>query len=231
MFCEIFSKPSRLENELRKEWSFYPMRRIRELAPQNEEEKQPQEWEALLEGVTVKRNWREVPWDPSTLANLHETLKWNELMDERIDLYPDEEKSNRIRVIQRIAERKLSGTARQCFLLCLNAGLTQKRIAELLRVHEDTVRRSIERGIAVVRECLKESPLGEFPAAKGRRPVVRVRIFPIDNRKEKEEFQRFINDHPVIHISYGGDNLFREVMTVYLTGKPGNRRDNTSAMD
>ncbi|MEW6235598.1 MAG: hypothetical protein AB1656_09450 [Candidatus Omnitrophota bacterium] len=207
------------------------MRRESELVHKNEEEKQPQEWETLLEDITVERNWREAPWDPSTLANLHETLKWNELMDERIDLYSDDEKTNRIRIIQQIAERKLNGTTRQCFLLYLNAGLTQKRIGELLRVHEDTARRSIERGIEIVRECLKESPLGEFPAAKGRRPVVRVRIFPLDNRKEKEEFQRFLNDHAIIHISYSGERLFREAMAVYLTGKPGSRKDNTPIQD
>ncbi|MDP8246273.1 MAG: hypothetical protein P9L94_19475 [Candidatus Hinthialibacter antarcticus] len=184
---------------------------------------QPPAWEEKLKDITVERDYHEAPWDPGVLASICEQSGLETLHEQRIDDVPSPETEKQIEAIRRVARRKLRGVSQQTMLLMLSCGAGPKRIAAMLRVSEDTIRRSIERGVAVVRECLNDFEWGEFPSGKGKRPTVRSALFPLDSVNEREQFQTFLNQRTIIHVSLRGDDLFREALVVYLVGKPGSR--------
>lgn len=185
------------------------------------EQGQPPEWEALLSNVSHSRDYHESSWDPAILSLMIEQSGFSQVNEQRIDEVAPPEIDRQLDAIRRLARRKLRGITQQCILLVLATGAGPGRIAKWLRVSEDTVRRSIERGVQTLRECLEPLEYGEFPAGKGRRPTVRAAVFALDSADERERFQAFLNERTVVHLSYRGDDIFREVMAVYLTGKPG----------
>lgn len=184
---------------------------------------QPPQWEEQLKDITVERDYHEAPWDPGILASICEQSGLEPIHEQRIDDVPNPETEKQIEAIRRVVRRKLKGVNQQTILLMLSCGAGPRRLAQMLRVSEDTIRRSIERSVAVIRECLNEFEWGEFPIGKGKRPTVRSALFPLDSANEREEFQAFLNQRTIVHISLRGDDLFREALVVYLVGKPGAR--------
>ncbi|MBZ0257501.1 hypothetical protein K8I31_15650 [bacterium] len=184
---------------------------------------QPPVWEEKLKDITVERDYHEAPWDPSILACICEQTGLEALHEQRVDDVPSPETEKMIDAIRRVARKKLKGVNQQTILMMLSCGAGPRRMAQMLRVSEDTIRRSIERGVSVIRECLNDFDWGEFPVGRGKRPTVRAAVFPLDRPEEREQFQAFLNQRTVIHVSYRGDDLFREALVVYLVGKPGAR--------
>lgn len=175
------------------------------------------EWEELLKDVTFERDWREVPWDSSIISEIGDRIEVNELLNERLDEYPNEEMWRAVDTLRKIADKKLEGRDRTIFLLYLLSGKTQEEIANTLNVHPDTVRRSIERSVRVIRELIQTKKYGDFPVGPGKRPYARVRVFALDSREEKERFLHFVNEHEVWHLAFTSNDLFREAMVIYLT--------------
>ncbi len=191
--------------------------------PYDTDHGQPPEWEEKLKDVTIERDYHEAPWDPGILASICEQTGLESLHEQRIDDVPSPETEKRLDAIRRVARRKLKGVNQQAILLMLSCGAGPRRMAEMLRVSEDTIRRAIERGVGAIRECLNGFEWGEFPTGKGKRPTVRSGLFPLDTASEREQFQAFLNQRTIIHVSLRGDELFREALVVYLVGKPGSR--------
>ena len=179
-------------------------------------------WEEALKSVTRERDRREILFDPHVLQHLHLEGQKLEIVGEFVNYDSDMEKSRQIDLVRRIAQKKLKGLSRYCILMVLMTGAGPKRLSELLGVSQSVVNRAIQRGARIIRNCLSET-LGDFPVAKGARPPVRASIFPLDTLKERERFQTFLNENTVVHVSYRGDDAFREVMAVYLTGKAAKR--------
>lgn len=189
----------------------------------NTELTHPPEWEALLEDVTHPQDWRETLRDPRQLANLTACSSYESFTQDTLKNEWEEISEHQIETVKRIAQRKLKGLVKNSILLLLSTGYGYKRLSELLHVHEDSVLRAVKRGIQQIREHLDAEHFGEFPIDKGKRPALRARVFPLDNPKEKNDFVHFLNKHIVVHLSYRGDDLFKEAMVVYLTGRPVNK--------
>ncbi len=189
----------------------------------NTELTHPPEWEALLENVTHPQDWRETSCDPQLLANLTSSSSYESFIQDTLKNEWDEITTHQVETVKRIAQRKLKGLVKNSILLLLSTGYSYKRLSELLHVHEDSVLRAVKRGIQQIREHLDAEHYGEFPVGKGKRPVLRTRVFPLDSSKEKNDFVHFLNGNIVVHLSYRGDDLFKEAMVVYLTGKPANK--------
>lgn len=185
------------------------------------QERQPQEWEDVLNDVTMDRNWRENAVDPALLSKVQEAIYDNPL-EGLTDVFHDEECLRQIESIRQIADQKLKGIQRTCVLMQLATGLNYKNIAAMLKVSDDTVSRQIQKSIPKIKSYFKPSATQEFPVKPKTRPVIRCRIFPLDNDAERREFQDFVNDHVVTHISHSCNGRFREALAVYLTGKPAN---------
>ncbi|MBD3266946.1 hypothetical protein GF373_09775 [bacterium] len=181
--------------------------------------RQPEEWERLLKEVTVQQNPYEMVVDPHRLARFHQT-SMNEIWQD-----PDREEWDRhmleqINMVRKVMDRKLSGKIKQCLEIVLSTGTGPNRIARILRISPETARNYIKRGIEAIRSCLTEQQAwGRFPSAEGTRPTVRVSILPLDTEQERAQFQQFANEHPIVHVSYRGEEMFREVLVIYLTGK------------
>lgn len=179
-------------------------------------------WEEFLKGIAKDRDKREILVDPHILQQLHINDTVFSLMNGLVPTDTDETE-RQIDLVRRIAQKKLKGLARYCVLLLLTTGVEPKRLAEILGTTTDTVNRVLERSIRTIRHCLSNN-FGEFPTQSGKRPSIRASIWPLDTPRERERFQHFLNDHTVVHVSYRGDDMFREVLVVYMTGKTANRR-------
>ncbi|MBI1388044.1 MAG: hypothetical protein GC154_06310 [bacterium] len=185
---------------------------------------QPEEWERLLDDVTVARDYHEATWNPNILAAICDQNSHAPLNELQIAPIPSKEVEKQLDAIRRIAMKKLSGINQQCILALMSTGAGPRRLAQLLRVSEDTVLRAFKRGVKVIRECLGEKASLDFPTEKGKRPVVRAAVMPLDLVEERERFAAFINERTIMHVSYRGDDLFREALVIYLVGKMGSGR-------
>jgi len=183
------------------------------------QESQPAEWEEFLKDVTIERDEGEIPYDSSLITTLQTNFNFQEIMDFRMSHEEEMEFHAQIELVTRIVKQKLDGPIRDCLLLLLSTGASSKRIAELMNLSEDTIQRYIKRGIRLIKQCLKTRKTGHFPVQKNKRPTYRVVVFPLDTAEEQMQFQQFLNQEIVVHISYRGEELFREVLVVYLTGK------------
>lgn len=188
------------------------------LSEKNREANTNSEWENDLKNFTKERNRGELLFDPFLIEQTCVDTKGLEFINALAASEWEQEKNRQIDLVKRVVQRKLKGFTRYCLLLILLTGAGPKRIAQILGMTEDIVNRAIRRGTKVVQGCLV-SGFGEFPATHGKRPPLRASLFPIDTPKEREEFQNFLNEHTIIHISYRGEDLFREVLVIYLTGK------------
>jgi len=193
------------------------------------QETQPPEWEAFLKDVTVERDYHEQPFDPGIIGKLKCYGSMNEIMNLRLGEHSEALAGHQLELVKKIVDRKLKGLTRECMLLMLSTSYSQSRIANLLQTSEDSVARGIKRGIQVVRKCLNAKSTGFYPVQHGTRPPLRVRVFPLDTNHEQQIFQEFLNNETVLHLSYRGDDIFREVMVVYLTGKAKNTVQNLAA--
>lgn len=185
----------------------------------DQEERQPSEWEALLEDVTVPPGRREIPFDPAMIPKVWEMegeFAWDEGLS---DAFTEDAMRRQIEEIRRVAERKLEGVQRKSLLLLLATGMTYRRIAAALKVSNDTVERAVKKGTEAVREHFGPKTPGPFPTRKGTRPVIRAAAFPLDTAEEKTAFQEFVNQHVVAHLAYSSEGRFREALVLYLTGK------------
>ncbi|MGI6455329.1 MAG: hypothetical protein ACOX5R_06850 [bacterium] len=182
-------------------------------------DRQPEEWEELLKDVTVERNFRERTIDPQVLLAIQGQINFTDLMELRPDWVSQQELGHQVELVREIAEHKLSGLSKTSLLILLSTGMTYIRIAELLGVTKDKVQRAVQSGVEKIREILSEPKTGDFPAKEGKRPPIRASIFPLDTAQERIQFQEFLNRKTVLHLSYSGDRLFREVLVVYVTGK------------
>lgn len=187
---------------------------------QNQSADHPKEpWQIILEEAEPEFGYRELSWDPQVLQAMFDSLDRNPMVDEQIDEIPYGEQRQKVELIRRLARTKLKGVQQQAILIMLSNGAGPKRIALMLQVSEDTVRRAITKAVERIRECLKSDKTGDFPVRRGKRPVVRAAIFPLDVHDERERFQNFINEHTVMQVSYRGDEYFREALVLYLTHK------------
>ncbi len=182
------------------------------------QEKQPEEWEELLKDITVEPDYREILYAPSVLNAIPNPIQLRELLD-HADQTSNEETRRQIERVRSVAQRKLKGISRDCILLLLTTGASQQQLAEILDVSVDTIQRSLTQGINKISQFFKESDRQTFPASPRKRPNVRVIIFPLDTNKERERFQTFLNNNRIASISYRGEDLFREALVVYVTGK------------
>ena len=180
---------------------------------------QPEPWESFLRDITVPLHHHEKPYDPTILSQLVESSETAQLFDGPVEVYRKEECVRQIELIRKITARKLKGIQRKCLLLLLATNAQYRQIAEWLQVSDDTVLRSIKSAVEQIKPYLEEMKLGEFPTGRGRRPRIRVSLFPLDTVEEKIEFQAFLNTHTVRHVSYHVDDLFREALVVYKYGK------------
>jgi len=179
---------------------------------------QPPEWEELLKDVTIERDYHEIPYDPAYLAVMEQAE--NPLGDMgRREESGRQDTSMQIETVREIVRRKLRGHPQQCILRILDTGAGIPHIAKELRISEDTARRSVQKGIQIIKECLDLSTKKDFPVRKGKRPAIRAALFFLDTPAERQEFQEFLNQYPVLHISYRGESLFREALILYKTGK------------
>lgn len=181
------------------------------------------EWEKELKAVAKERNRGELLFDPFLIEQTYADDKGIDFINALTDSDIEQEKSRQIDLVKRVVHRKLKGFTRYCLLLILMTGAGPKRISQILGIKEDVVARSIKRGTRIIQGCLA-SEFGEFPTAQGKRPSLRASLFPIDTPKEREQFQDFLNEHTVIHVSYSGEDLFREVLVIYLTGKAAKKQ-------
>lgn len=187
------------------------------------EERQPDEWEKVLEDVTIKPSNHELLYDPHGLTHLKGSLTFLDYMNLRSDVQSEAEVLRQTDLVRKVIERKLKGLTQECLHMLLSTGATQKRIAKMLGVSEDKVQRSIKIGIKQIRYFLESRGTRRFPVADGTRPAVRAAVFSLDTDEERSEFQNFLNRSTIIHISYRGDDLFREVLVIYQTGRSGKK--------
>lgn len=187
------------------------------------QEKQPAEWEEFLKDVTIEPDYREIPYDPIIVNDLKTGVPLNELIGLSTDQQSDQERLRQIELVRVIALRKLRGITRECILLLLSTGASHKQLARKLDVSIDTIQRSVKRAIKQITRFLSENNNQTFPTPPGKRPSLRVSFFPLDTNKERERFQLFVNENPVNHIAYRSDNLFKEALVIYLTGKPARK--------
>lgn len=185
----------------------------------------PPEWEELLKDVTIARDYHEIPYDPACLAALEPVDSPYSEMDDNGGEPGLADVDQPAATVREIARRKLTGLPRRCILRILSTGAGHKQLAIELRVSEDTVRRAVQKGIQIIRDCLDHSSKKEFPVTKGKRPPIRAALFFLDTPAERQEFQEFLNRYPVLHISYRGGTLFREALILYKTGKTARREE------
>lgn len=178
----------------------------------------PREWEEILSDVTYALNRHEVLMDPNDIARMPR-LEWDSGNDGWSDTMEDQELREQIQQVRAIALKKLKGITQKVILLLISTDFSIRKIARVLKVNEETVRRVRKRGIEQIKECVFSAKTGVFPVAKRKRPAIRVRVFPLDTRAEQAYFQNFMNDHCVVHLSYRGEGYFREVMVVYIQGR------------
>ncbi len=190
-------------------------------------EKQPEEWEKILERETAKRDAHEILWDPQALIQFVENEKLNEMCEKMSDPVSSENVKYQIDLIKRIAHRKLNGITKKCLLIYMNSEMNFKQISNILGISDDTIRRHIQKAIEIIKACVKNKE-GEFPKNPGKRPLLRASIFPLDTPDEQRSFQNFINLQNVLHVSYLADDIFREALVVYRKKKPGMKGKNTS---
>lgn len=190
---------------------------VETVTPPDSKLKEP--WQIILEEAEPELGYRELSWDPQVLQSMFDTLDRNPMIDEQIDEIPHGDTRQKIELIKRIARTKLKGIPQQAILILLSNGSGPRRIASMLQVSEDTIRRGITKGIEKIRECLNTNKAGEFPVRRGKRPVVRAAIFPLDLKEERERFQEFINEQTIVQVSFRGDDVFREALVLYLTHK------------
>jgi len=184
---------------------------------------QPPHWESLLEEVTVKRPSNERTLNPQIMDSLYAKDDIIELLDRFVDSNWEDQSIRKIELVRKIANMKLKGLTRYCILLVLMTGAGPERISELLgNVSLSNVNRLLNKGINIIKKCLADN-FGDFPVGKGTRPPVRASLFPLDTPEEKKQFTSFINEHTVMHVSYRGDDLFREALVIFLTGKASRR--------
>ncbi|MBN2326284.1 MAG: hypothetical protein JXR73_03955 [Candidatus Omnitrophica bacterium] len=181
------------------------------------------DWEAELEKIEVKQDHREVSLDPIIMDQIFAQDDGFEFAGAFAEADAQEEIQSQIDLIIRIARKKLSGLTRYCILLILMSGASLQRIAQILGASQDVVKRAVNRGVKIIRECLSLN-YGEFPVSPGKRPPLRASLFPLDTSDERQKFQTFLNQHTVAHISYRGEDPFREALVVYFTGKAAKKR-------
>ncbi len=183
----------------------------------------PPQWESLLKDVTAGRSSNERTLDPQMMDLLYAKDDIIELLDRFVDSNWEDESIRKIELVRKIAIMKLKGLTRYCILLVLMTGAGPQRISEILgNVSLHSVHRLLNKGINIIKKCLADN-FGDFPVGKGARPPIRVCLFPLDTPEEKQQFTVFLNEHTVMHVSYRGDDLFREALVIFLTGKASRR--------
>ncbi len=183
----------------------------------------PPEWENLLKDVAIDRSKNENTLDPLLMDMLYAKDDMIELLDRFVDSNWEDESIQKIELVRKIAINKLKGVSRYCILLTLMTGAGPKRIAEILgNVSVENVQRMLTKGIDTIKKCLADN-FGDFPVGKGTRPPIRACLFPLDTPEEKKQFTAFLNEHTIMHVSYRGDDIFREALVIFLTGKPARR--------
>ncbi|MGC9326879.1 MAG: hypothetical protein ACP5I1_04535 [Candidatus Hinthialibacter sp.] len=181
------------------------------------------DWESELEKLDVKQDYREVSLDPFIMDQIFTNNDGFEFAGAFAEADAQEEIQNQIDLITRIARKKLTGLTRYCILIILMTGASFQRLAQMLGASQDVIKRAVNRGVKIIRECLSID-YGEFPVSPGKRPPLRVSLFPLDTSDERQKFQDFLNKHTVAHIAYRGEDPFREALVVYFTGKAARKR-------
>lgn len=187
-------------------------------------DRQPDEWEAVLKDVTVEPDYHEVLCGPEKMNAFADPA--SSPMD---DLEAGEtpsflEPTQRLQLVKTIIQKKLEGPIKACVEMVICGNACPLEIARRMGISDDSVRRYLQKAIATIRECLEEQKkFGDFPVPKGKRPPVRIRLFPLDTLAERSAFQDFINQVPITYIAYRGDALFREALVLYRTGKTKKR--------
>ncbi len=176
--------------------------------------KQPKktDWESILDKVTVKAKKEEVLFDPYIIDTLLVTQSPNYLKTLALDPRLAEEKKEQVSRLCAIAKAKLERRQRECVLLLLCGYDSYTEIGKKLGFSRDTVRRTLEEAPARLKAHVQKSRCGTFPAARGHR--LKTALFPIDTEEEQERFQRFLNEHEIIHLALATGPL-REVLAVY----------------
>lgn len=187
-------------------------------------EQQPQEWEEILRDVTVERDRHEVLFDPATAASTNPPFTLQELQRDCGIEEQEQDRMKQAELLRCIIRKKLRGKMQKCMEFLLNAGYGPRKIARKLNLSEDTIRRYIAKSIRIIKECIsEEGKTGMIPAPSGKRPRLRVSILALDTQSERNKFLHFVNENQILHLSYRGNEMFREILAVYSIGKSRNR--------
>lgn len=178
-----------------------------------EEERQSEEWEAVLADVTVEARRADILFSPSIMELLmaeYGERYANYLADSS---YDSTERLAQLKRIKEVAARKLGGRLRDCFLSFVIAGKSIRQIALDLGIAPDSVRRNIERAMKELLPVFENRIGSLFPS--DRWDLYRTVVLPLDTEEERKAFQRFINEHTVHHLSYSSARDAREVLLVW----------------
>lgn len=175
---------------------------------------QPEEWERVLEDVTVPRDAAMLPFEPGLLDDMYAV--YSEGYRRLLDSAPDTqvERWAELERLRAIAKRKLSGARREVFLLFLTGKHSLREIGRLLGLSKDRVRRHVEQAGALMKEHIAAGEeRRSFPAA--RRDGLKTAILPLDTAAERRAFMALLNERQIVHLAYGGSGDFREALVVY----------------
>lgn len=175
----------------------------------------PRDWEAFLADVTVRASTEEVLFTPKVMELL--VAKYGERYLQYLydSSYASEERLAQIRRLQEVAARKLSGRQRDCFLLYVLAGKSFGEIGAELGVAPESVRRNVDRAIAVLKSVFDPDPHAPFPSERGQ--ILRATVLPLDTEEERAAFNKFLNGHVIHHVAYATRQDAREALVVWST--------------